>query len=454
MKMPIVEMLRKYAKSNATRLHMPGHKGKGLAVNPKMDITELAFSDNLMNPTNVISQSQSLFANEWNARFAFYTVNGSTAGIFAMIANARGSILIQRSSHIAVYNAIKTFGKKAYVINDYDVDLLPNNLTAIDLEQVTKENPDIKTWVLTSPSYYGKVLDLPNIRKKADKLGVTIFIDSAHGAHFGLSECLPKAAHIYADAAVISAHKTLPAFTQTAVLLTNNEKLAGKLKETLNCFSTTSPSYLLLASIDYARAYAVENKNSYQKLYSEVQRFFEKLPNGIIGEMSDDFSRIVLDVTATNLSGYEAEKLLAQKNIFVEFADKKRVVAIVTLMDGQKTLRRFAKALRSLKGKSKIANCNDENCCCTNEKFTKQDANGFTNQILKFDKLTPLCFNDKVKRIKFADSEGEISAMNAGITPPCCPVIVAGEKIKKFQIDMLDCGEVFGIKDGYILVKE
>ncbi|HPG92133.1 MAG TPA: DegT/DnrJ/EryC1/StrS family aminotransferase, partial [Clostridia bacterium] len=294
MKMPIVEMLNKYAKSNVVRLHMPGHKGKGLAVNPKMDITELAFSDNLMNPASVILQSQKMFANEWNAEYAFYTVNGSTAGIFAMIANASGSILIQRSSHIAVYNAIKTFGKKAYVINDYDIDLLPNNITALDLEQATKENPDIKTWLVTSPSYYGKILDLPNIRKKANELGVTVFVDSAHGAHFGLAECLPKPAHIYADAAVISTHKTLSAFTQTAVLLTNNEKLSPKLKETLNIFSTTSPSYLLLASIDYARAYAAENKNGYQKLYGEVQKFFENLPDGIIGEMSDDFSRIVL----------------------------------------------------------------------------------------------------------------------------------------------------------------
>jgi len=133
---------------------------------------------------------------------------------------------------------------------------------------------------------------------------------------------LPNSAHYYADAAVISVHKTLPAYTQTAVLLTNDDILALKLKESLNTFSTTSPSYLLLASIDYARAYACKNKNKYERLFNYVQKFLSSLPDGITAVPSDDFTRIVLDVSGKNISGFEAEKQLNEKNVFIEFADK------------------------------------------------------------------------------------------------------------------------------------
>jgi len=449
MKMPIVEMLNKYARSNALRLHMPGHKGKGLKMSAKLDVTELSFSDNLTCPHSVIADSQNLFAAEWNANHAIYIVNGSTAGIFAMVANANGSILMQRSSHIAVYNAIKIFNKRAYVINDYDEFLLPNNLTADALTNATKENPDIKTWILTSPSYYGRVLDLADIYHKAKKMGVTVFVDSAHGAHFGLSKYLPNPAHYYADAAVISVHKTLPAYTQTAVLLTNDDILALKLKESLNTFSTTSPSYLLLASIDYARAYADKNKNRYERLFSYVQKFLTALPDGITAISTDDFTRIVLNVSGKNMSGFEAEKQLNEKNVFIEFADKSRLVAILTLMDGRKTLRRFGKALKNLKPETVEPNNENEN---------KKRANGKNvvngNEIPRFDNIIPLCFNDKVKLIKLSESKGEISAVNAGITPPCCPVIVAGEKITDFHINFLKQDNVFGVNEGYILVKD
>ena len=449
MKMPIVEMLNKYARSNALRLHMPGHKGKGMKVSAKMDVTELSFSDNLACPHSVIAASQNLFAAEWNANHSIYIVNGSTAGIFAMVANANGSILMQRSSHISVYNAVKIFNKRAYVINDYDESLLPNNLTADALINATKENPDIKTWILTSPSYYGKVLDLADIYHEAKKMGVTVFVDSAHGAHFGLSKYLPNPAHHYADAAVISVHKTLPAYTQTAVLLTNDDILALKLKESLNTFSTTSPSYLLLASIDYARAYAYKNKNKYEKLFNCVQKFLSALPDGITAVPSDDFTRIVLDVSGKNMSGFEAEKQLNENNVFIEFADKNRLVAILTLMDGRKTLRRFGKALKNLKPNTNERNTENDYIECSKG---KNAVNG--DEIPRFDNIIPLCFNDKVKLIKLSESKGEISAVNAGITPPCCPVIVAGEKITDFHINFLKQDNVFGVNEGYILVKD
>lgn len=429
-----MEMLRAYSASRALRLHMPGHKGK--FPNWKTDITELAFSDNLMNPSGAIARSEELFAAEWGAKRAIYLVNGSTAGIFSMLANARGSVLMQRSSHNSAYNAVRLYGKTAYVLNDYDENMLSNDISVEDIGEAVSLHPDIKTLFLTSPNYYGKVLDLNGISRFAREKGLALFVDSAHGAHFGLSETLPPPAHKFADAAVVSTHKTLPALTQTAVLLTSCENSAQKLRESVNELATTSPSYPLLASIDYARAYADKHRWKYAGLKKDVGAFCAALPDGVARVHSDDFTRLVLDVTGAGLTGFQAEKMLNAQNIFPEFADKRRVVSILTLCDGAKTLKRYLSGFKTLIAGGRGVPA---------ENHEKPHT---------FDKITRLCFNEKVKRMDLKQSEGLVSAANAGIMPPCAPVIVAGEVIQKWQIDTLSEGFVFGVADGKILVAD
>lgn len=429
-------MLNKYAFSRALRLHMPGHKGKMLRFSAKEDITELDFSDNLACPDGVIARSERLFAEQWGAKRAFYLVGGSSVGVMAMLASAKGSVLMQRSSHNSAYNAARIFNKTAYIYNDYGADMLPGKIGPRDIERAAAEHSDIGTVFLTSPDYYGRVLELDAIAELCRTKKLLLFVDSAHGAHFGLNPVLPPPAHKFADAAVISTHKTLPALTQTAVLLTNGDGIAAELRQIVNSLTTTSPSYLLLASIDFARAYAFENRGKYTALQKASEEFFSKLPDGVLRLPSDDFTRVALDVSALGITGFEAQKLLSGQNVFVEFADKKRIVAIFSICDGRRTFVRYLRALKRL------------------PRGTAPQKGAPDGVLHTFDKITRLCFNGKVKYVGLSESEGMTAATNAGLTPPCTPVIVAGEKIQRRQIDMLSEGDVFGLAGGKIAVAD
>ncbi|HEY8423283.1 MAG TPA: hypothetical protein VIL23_00805, partial [Clostridia bacterium] len=260
-----------------------------------------------------------------------------------------------------------------------------------------------------------------------------LLVDAAHGAHFGAVDLFPPNATEFADACVLSAHKTLPAFTQTAYLNINNDKLEESVKNILSLSATTSPSFLFLAGLEFATDYLIEHAEHYYTLKEAVEKY---LPFRV---KNDDFTRIVIDLKPYNINGSEADKFLQRfHNIYCEFGNERYIVFIISIVDTVETVKKLSEALQDLFEKS--------------------------NDLPSFDyahrrPLKParaMSFIDASMReteyVDLKDSEGRISAIEAGLFPPCLPVIARGEIITKEIIDILSANNTFGLNNGKILV--
>lgn len=348
MKTPINDMLNKYVGQNAVRLHMPGHKGmlKGF----ERDITELSFSDNLRNPTSVIAQSQQLYADELGARCCMYSVNGSTGGLLALAANCRGKVLVESNCHVSLLNGLKLFSKQYIVVKNDVKEGIPMPLTLSQIECTLSKNPDVGTVFLTSPNYFGINADLDEIYRFLQQKQVLLFVDSAHGAHFGLHPLLPPNAVNFCDAVVESCHKTLPAMTQTAVVLTNDIVLGRDIKNALNMVTTTSPSFVLVASIESAMDYTVTHRERYTELKKCVDEFVANVTSrGWKVLANDDFTRLVIDCSGRG-KGTDVADFLERNNVFVEHFTDRYIVCILTLLDGARQLDRLLEVLTAYNG--------------------------------------------------------------------------------------------------------
>lgn len=437
---PIIDMLNGYAKSHPLRLHMPGHKGQSTFTDlTALDVTELPMSDDLSSPSGVIAQSQNLFAGLYGAKHAKYLVNGSSVALLAMVACSKGELLITRSCHKSVYNGLKIFNKTAIILNDLDTFGLTKPLSVDYLVNYLKEHKSIGTLLITSPDYYGNCYELDKLYSYCVFAGVLLFVDGAHGAHHGLSHLLPPCAVNSCSAVVVSAHKTLPALTQTSALLSNDKALFGRLCEVVNMLTSTSPSYLLLASLDYAQDYCRQFAEAkFDELFQEVIRFDNALPNGITRRASDDFTRVVLDVGGLNISGKRAYDFLAERNVFCEFAIGKYLVIILTMVDDKPVIDRLICALNDLLQ-------------------AKLPQVGVTLPEFQFDNSVRVCFNftceGHTELVPLEESVGRVSAEIIGVTPPCSPVVLCGEKISSRAVELLKEGDTFGLYDGLVKVR-
>ena len=426
-------MLSRYAASGSVRFHMPSHKG---TLSP-YDITELDFSDNLQNEQGVIAASEEIFARTFGADRAFYSVNGSTAGIYALLKSAEGKILIERNSHISVFRGLELLKKDAVVVNN---DWKNNRLTPLRAEQVKKaveENPEIGTVFLTYPDYYGCCCELEQISEFLKQKGILLFADSAHGAHFGLSPLLPPHAIRYCNACVVSAHKTLGALTQSAAVLSDWEH-APRVKENLNLFISTSPSYLLLASIEIGLDRVLRRSSSWDDLEEEIGLLKKtSSAQGSRWMPTDDFTRAVLDAAASGFDSAELFRFLSDRGIYAECYDKNRIVFLSSVFHEKEDFVRLNDALSAaadVLGKKE-----------TKEIFWPQEPYGEARQI-----------SGRTKKVPLSRSVGKISAVNAGIYPPAVPVLLKGEKITKAKLDFLRdfSDNLFGIEGKEIEIFE
>lgn len=360
MSAPLYDYLNNYRNKKPFPFHMPGHLlGKGLSDILKqagtLDITEIPGADNLHAPEGVIKEAQALAAGLFGAKKTYFLVNGSTVGIHAMINAAckpGGRILVGRDCHRSVLNALALIdAEPVFVMPCFDDNSrISTGYRAEDIASLLDKNPDISAVLLTRPNYYGFASPLAEIADLVHKRGIPLLIDEAHGAHFTFSDRLPQTAlELGADLCVQSLHKTLPAMTQTALLHVGKSSLidADRVFTHLSMLQTTSPSYVLMASIDSMRENMErEGRTLYSSLFERLTRFFEQLSlipgihrvdESIKGNRlrsrrdttQYDDTRLVLSFDT--LSGYEAEAFLRnRKSIVVEMADLYHIVLIVT----------------------------------------------------------------------------------------------------------------------------
>lgn len=417
---PLYDLLFEYAARKSLRLHMPGHKGKidrgFLKDFSEFDLTELDVTDNLFEPTGAILEAERLYAELFGVKYALFSVNGSSSGNFAFAAQGK-VVAVDRLSHKSLFEALRLMKKPTVVIERRVNDGMVEPISLKDIKETLELYPEIDVFVLTSPDYYGQTVNLPEIRAFLKAKGKKLFVDSAHGAHFGLSPLLPESAAKNSDACVVSVHKTLGGLNQTAVLLSDSDELIGDLKRDLYAFMTTSPSFGLMASIDFAREYAAENAGKYDVLYERRRIFDEKIKKiGLFSEKNDDFTRVVVNCEGYGVSAEEVGAALERENVFLEMTDKKRLVAITTIYDDEDVFERLYEALERIRS---IFENRKEIC----EKTRKNAA--YNDRKAAFGlKRYPL-----VGEVPISEADGCVSAETILKMPPCIPVLLDGETI-------------------------
>ena len=449
---PLFDAMVALAESRKVSFHTPGHKsGKGIStrfrkfVGPKIfsiDLTTLDEVDSLHKPRGVIKEAQELAARAYGADRSYFLVNGTTGGNHAMIlaaCNPGDRILVARNAHKSVIaGAILSGAQPVFFRPAIDSQLkLTRNVTFEETRAAIDAHPEAKILFLTSPNYYGLCADLGRIIPYAHDRGLIVLVDEAHGPHLRFhKELPPSAVEIGADLCVQSTHKIIGGMTQASMLHARGTRIDfPMLTNVLRFVQTTSPSYILMASLDLARMQmATEGEKLLDKairLAQEARTRINRIPNLFcFGEEQAgpfDMTKLTIRVTALGLSGYEVSRRLNSRyGIQVEMADAFHILVIVSIGDRRDDLDRLVKALKEIAG---------ENI----GKFWTAEAPDIA--VLNFENeslATPReAFFADHHYIALEDAADEISSEIVTVYPPGVPVLVPGERISKETIDYL-----------------
>lgn len=388
---------------------MPGHKRNkdfGL-IGSDIDITEIDGFDDLHNPTGIIKELQDDISKLFGSKKSIISVNGSTCAILSAVSavcNKGDEIIIARNCHKSVYNACFINELDVHYIEpDFDNEFgVYTKISQESIDELTKKYPNAKAVVITSPTYEGIVSEIVS--------PIPLIIDAAHGAHFGFADYLPKRAN--GDIVIQSLHKTLPSLTQTAVIHINNSKYEFAVQKYMNIFESSSPSYILLNSIDKCIEFLKESKHKFYEYKNILNRFYDQVKqlDNISVLKNDDITRIVL--SAKGYSGTELAEFLRNHQIEAEGATLNYVILISTVCDTAEGFEKLIKALQHLETER------DEKKKFINKvslpaKFCKSSD-------VKISTPTPL-----------SECENKVSAGEVFAYPPGIPIIAAGEIINK-----------------------
>ena len=352
---PLYDVLKRYATRRPARFHMPGHKGGPLPI-PELspaaplDVTEIPGTGNLYEAGEPFLTAQCL----WAERFAFdhcqFLTGGSTMGLhtgLALFCAPGDTVLVDRNCHRSVFHAMALLDlKPVYLQRPWlKEENLIGPVSPQKVADVLKTHPEIKTVCITSPTYAGMLSDIREISHIVHAHGGRLLVDGAHGAHLPFLGLEPFRG---ADGVVVSAHKTLPALGQAALLFTNSVD-PDRVRRMASVFGTSSPSYLILASMDAARAWLTEGGGGekYQAAAARTGALRRKFP--ALGRRD---SGLALDPTRLTLNvqdGPAFARALEERGIFPEMEDGGHVVLICTPQDLPENFDRLERALEELR---------------------------------------------------------------------------------------------------------
>ena len=497
MNTPIYNKLRELESEKRIPFHMPGHKRTDFEAFfgvEKMDITEITDYDNLHEPGGIIRESMDLVKDIFKSKESWYLVGGSTLGILISISSVcrqGDKILIGRNCHKAVYNCIRLLQLEAvYCYADvslkYDIceDMKPENV-----EKKLKENLDIKAVVLTSPTYEGVVSDIVGIKEVIRPYGIPLIVDEAHGAHLIFHDYFPESAtQAGADLVIQSTHKTLPSFTQTAVLhLCSDIVTKEQVEEMIDIYETSSPSYLLMASAEYGIMYMKENQDKLAQYVDNLKNFrakcgqlkkIELLSQDKLSCYAYDNGKLVFSVKNAGINGKELFRLLYEKyHIELEMENLTYGIAMTSICDEKEHFDQLWEAiseidkmckrrlkLNSVQNEDNIeeefynkakspTNCNvhlaesifqtrSSNKRKTRQKKESQNVVINKMQIEKEQVVHPpkileswQCRGKEMETVELSQAIGRVSGKSVMIYPPGIPILVPGEKILKETVE-------------------
>lgn len=427
-----------FIKTHPIRFFMPGHKGKRAKDFKnafKLDVTEIDY----LNIPLCVNSAEKDIAKIYSAPFCRILSTGATGGIFSIMhaVKDRGKkLIINRSAHKSVYNALTLFGIEPITVGGVDEDGLPSIITAEETELALIKNPDAIGVFYTYPDYYGRVFDIEKIAsvvKKHDKL---LLIDNAHGAHIKFVDS-DKYAGKYADLWVDGAHKTLYTLSQGALVFCK-EEFIDALSYAVDMLSTTSPNYAIVSSVEYGVKEINQKFNSGKdKTIEKIAKLKEKIEKiGLKILSAIDPYKLCIDFSLSGIDAIKAEKGLRKYKIYPEMNDGKRILFMFSSFNTKKEFRVLFKALiKTLELKEKIE--------------LEKSLSLIPERKMEYLKAK----SSQSKTILLKDASGEVSAVDFGIFPPCYPLVLAGEEISEKVIStMLSSPQTFGVKDGKIKV--
>lgn len=456
-KTPFLTAMKEYVESNPVPFDVPGHKmGRVLTDLAdilgenifKYDINAPIGVDNLYKNTGVIKEAQDLLADAFNADESIFLINGTTSGIMMMImgcVKAKEKIIIPRNVHKSVINALIVSGAiPVFVEPVYDQYLgIANGVNVSSYIEVMEANKDAKAIFVINPTYFGIASSLKEIVEEAHKRNMIVLCDEAHGAHFHFHENLPLSAmDAGADVSAVSLHKTAGSLTQSSALLIKGNRVdKAKILKVYTMFGSTSPSHILLASIDAARKLmALKGRdilNDNLKLAKYARNELNKIPgihcldeNYINNEFNHEFSfdetRLVIIVRGLGKSGFDIYKLLKKRyNIQVELAETYLVLAILAIGSKKEDVDKLISAFKEIS-------------YLFYEEGKKIKVREFHFDYADIAVRPRVAYHAPHKIIKFKDALNMISSESIMIYPPGIPLVIPGEIITQNIIDIYD----------------
>ena len=466
----IFDKLKNYSDSDYYAFHMPGHK-RNLdlmdGTSPyRIDITEIDGFDDLHHAEGILKEAQERAAEVYHTDETHFLVNGSTVGILSAILGTTekgDSILVARNCHKSVYHAIYLNElDPVYLYPKFDTELgLSTEIDAADVQKALEEHPGIRAVMIVSPTYDGVVSDIEKIAEIVHEAGCLLIVDEAHGAHFGFDPYFPKSANMYgADLVINSLHKTLPALTQTALLHVNGERVnRRKVKRYLDMLQTSSPSYILMASIDACIHLLEQTQMQKCSIFKEYAAHIDNLREElkklkylkiIRTENTDryDRSKFVISVKHAPISSHELyERLLHDYHLQMEMLAGTYVLAMTTIGDTQEGLDRLRDALLAIdaeidvklksgsRQEQKPMQMTDTDLPLSGRQPSLEKVWTIAEAVKCRDVVPSR--KGKVETCSFADSAGHISLEYAYLYPPGSPLIVPGERITQEAVEIL-----------------
>lgn len=458
-------------KANAARLHAPfytpGHKqGEGISQPLadlfgkavfRADLTELADLDNLFAPQGVIQEAQQLAAETFGASQTWFLVNGSTCGVEAAILATCGTgdkIILPRNVHSSAIAGLILSGAIPIFLNpEYDPVLdIAHSITPNAVQSALQQHPDAKAVLVVYPTYYGVCGDLSAIANITQQYNIPLLVDEAHGAHFAFHPELPTPALAAgADLTVQSTHKVLGAMTQASMLHVQGNRIdCDRISKALQLVQSTSPSYLLLASLDAARQQmAMHGKMLMSRtlqLAEEARTRISQIPELSVLEMPQleespgfvalDKTRLTVTVSSLGLTGFEADEILDEKfAVTAEFASLQHLTFIISLGNTPADIEKLVQGFTTLAKEYRQSNLTVKNQVGLNLDRTLDYALELSPREAFFavSEILPLAQTNK-----------RICAEIVCPYPPGIPVLMPGEVITKSVLEYLQQIQAMG----------
>ena len=450
MNAPLAEATVQYAKKKITPFHTPGHKqGKGAHYLMRTFITDMGFNadvslmselDNIHNPTGIIKDAQELAAELYGAKAAFFSVNGTTGAIHAMLLSALSpgdKVLVPRNVHRSVFGGLVMADLQPVWMKPSLFEGIAAGPTLDTVTKAVQENPDAKAILIVTPNYYGLCPDVKGIAKLAHDNNMLLLTDEAHGAHLKFSSRLPEQSiDLGADMAAMSTHKTLGAMTGASMLLVGSDRInIERVRRAMSMLTTTSPNQILLASLDVARLQMAEMPGAVDdaaELAGELRRIVNEIRGlssfgveavGKKGIADLDTTKITINTRALGISGLELAVMLRDRDIACELADPYHVLLLITYADVMKQAHAAIIALMDIANKypgDKLFTLVAPPVPAVQTEMSPREA-----------------FFAGSKSVSFARCVGRIAAEEITPYPPGIPCILPGEVITKEMSEYL-----------------